>query len=89
MFRYYTGQTVLEGDRVLTEFRNEEGMAIDGVIELIVQPGSKESEWYQAPNGGVLIKVNWKNGPGLVMIGEQWWKTENLEFIEHMPRSTT
>jgi hypothetical protein len=89
-YRYCTGQIVLEGDRIRTGNRNKKGVPIEGVIQLILQPGSEDAEAYQAPDGGVLIEENWNGIPSLLVIEPEkvpcGW--EDVEFIERASRNT-
>jgi len=88
-FRYHTGQIVLEGDRVFSGNRDKEEVPIKGVIKLIVQPGSKEAEEFQTPDGSVWIEENWNGVLGYFLVEPEGGGWEDVEFIERAPENTT
>lgn len=44
---------MIVGDIVITGDKKQ------GVVELVIQPGSQESSDYSAPEGGILIEEDW------------------------------
>ena len=82
-FQYYTGQIVLPGDRVFTCTEHA------GIVVLVIQPRSEEAEWYQTPDGGILIEEDWNGTPSLLLMrppdGRYW---EELELIARAPENT-
>ncbi|MBN1510530.1 MAG: hypothetical protein JXB13_00810 [Phycisphaerae bacterium] len=78
LFHYSTGEPVQLGDRVRTGTGNQ------GVIELIIEPGTDEAEWYVCEPGGVLIRESWPDGSVgylAVPFGSHEWDY-HLERIE-------
>jgi hypothetical protein len=71
-FHYSSGEQVTQGDRI-----SHAGW--EGVVELVILPGSEDAAAYQAPQGGILVR---DDGHGLVLLAppdrEQW---EDLDFV--------
>ena len=60
-FFYRTGEPVHVGDHVVTGNRN------NGIVEMVIEPGSQASSDYSCPDGGILIEENWDGTPGLLL----------------------
>ena len=75
-FHYYTGETVMEGDHVISENGNP------AVVEKVIAPGTSDSANFACPDGGLLIKEDWQGTPGYLVVtppdGICW---EDMKFV--------
>ena len=78
MFFYHTGEEVRKGDLVLWGLRR-------GIVEFILIPNTKNAEDFDAPDGGIMLLVDWEgNDKNSIMEtpdGEGIFD-EDLEFVE-------
>ncbi|MBX3443200.1 MAG: hypothetical protein KF774_12410 [Planctomyces sp.] len=85
-FHYYDGSPVRIGDRIYTG-NVSNGKAVEGVVELIISPGSEDADAYSCPEGGILICEQWGDNQSLLLMtppdGIEW---EDLVLIERSPQ---
>jgi hypothetical protein len=75
-FYYYTGENVMEGDIIISENGHP------AVVERIIIPGTSEAHSFECPDGGLLVRENWKGTPSYLVVtppdGIHW---EDMQFV--------
>ena len=76
-FHYWSGEEVRVGDRIRSH-------GWPGTIEMVILPGTEDSEAYSCPEGGVMVLEDWGRGVANRILeippdGKCW---EDLDFVE-------
>jgi len=84
-FHYYSGETVMQGDLVVSENGKP------GVVEQIIAPGTPDAAAFASPLGGLLVREDWNGTPSYLVVtppdGVYW---EDMQFVRratpHQPK---